>query len=286
MGWLGRVFALAMLCLGPMVGGALAQEATPQRYTAEVARRLAAKMPDAKVTVIGEFELSVKEASGRERGVNLRNRYSDYRSKRTTLDKIVDGYYAALNESSSQGAAAPAHKRIVPVIKNHAWLADNERSLRARGMTARFLFDEFNEELVIVYALDEANRTRYLMANERLPVERKDLRRLAVQNLGDILPDVQMRQLEGVVLLKAGGDYEASLLLFDGIWRDGPVKVDGDIIVAVPAKDVLLVTGSNNREGIETLRVVAAKLKAESRYEITDTLFVYRDGRFVKFAGQ
>ena len=64
-----------------------------------------------------------------------------------------------------------------------------------------------------------------------------------------------------------------------------PVKVDGDIIVAVPSKDVLLVTGSNNRKGIETLRVLAAKLKAESRYEITDTLFVYRDGRFTRFAG-
>ena len=47
-------------------------------------------------------------------------------------------------------------------------------------------------------------------------------------------------------MLKAGGDYEASLLLFDDIWRDGQVKVDGDIVVAVPAKDVLLVTGSNN----------------------------------------
>jgi uncharacterized protein YtpQ (UPF0354 family) len=268
-----------------MLGDAMAQKATPQRYTAEVARALAAKMPDAKVTVLGEFELSVKETNGRERGLNLRNRYSDYRSKRATLDKIVDGYYAALNEPSSQEAATPAYKRIVPVIKDRTWLADNERSLKARGVTASFLFDEFNDQLVIVYALDETNRMRYLMANERLPVERKDLRRLAVQNLGDILPDVQMRQLEGVILLKAGGDYEASLLLFDGIWRDGPVKVDGDIIVAVPSKDVLLVTGSNNRKGIETLRVLAAKLKAESRYEITDTLFVYRDGRFTRFAG-
>jgi uncharacterized protein YtpQ (UPF0354 family) len=242
-------------------------------------------MPDSKVEVIDELELSIKGANGRERRLNLRNLYSDYKNNPATLDAIVDGYYAALNKPSSQGAATLDRARIVPVIKDRAWLADNERDLKARGITARFLFDEFNEELVIVYALDEANRTRYLMANEQIGVARKDLRKLAVQNLGDILPNVQMRQADGVVLLKAGGDYEASLLLFDGIWRNGPVRVDGDIVVAVPAKDVLLVTGSNNREGVAALRVLAAKLKAESRYQLTDTLFVYRDGRFTRFAG-
>lgn len=282
MGRLGTVLALAMLCLGPMLGDAMAQEATPQRYTAEVARGLAAKMPASKVEVVGELELSIKETNGRERRLNLRNLYGDYKNNPATLDAIVDSYYTALNKPASGGAAFD-HARIVPVIKDRAWLADNERGLKARGVTARFLFDDFNEELVIAYALDEGGRVRYLMANERIGVERKDLRRLAVQNLGDILPDVEMRQDEGVVLLKAGGDYEASLLLFDGIWRNGPVKVDGDIVVAVPAKDVLLVTGSNNRNGVAALRVLAAKLKAESRYQLTDTLFVYRDGRFTRF---
>ena len=33
-------------------------------------------------------------------------------------------------------------------------------------------------------------------------------------------------------------------------------------------------------------RELAAKYKAESRYDITDTLFVYRDGRFVRFTGK
>ena len=37
---------------------------------------------------------------------------------------------------------------------------------------------------------------------------------------------------------------------------------------------------------IAAVRELAAKYKAESRYEITDTLFVYRDGRFVKFTGK
>jgi uncharacterized protein YtpQ (UPF0354 family) len=54
-------------------------------------------------------------------------------------------------------------------------------------------------------------------------------------------------------------------------------------VVAVPARDVLLVTGSRNRTGLKKVRELAAKYVAEGRYELTDMLFVYRDGRFSKF---
>ena len=85
-----------------------------------------------------------------------------------------------------------------------------------------------------------------------------------------------------VLLIEAGGSYEASLLLADGIWSSGQITVDGDIVVAVPSRDALLVTGSRNRRGIARLRAMAAELAAGT-YALTPTLFVYRDGKFVRF---
>lgn len=288
MGRLGTVLALAMLCFGPMLGDAMAQEATPQRYTAEIARGLAAKMPDAKVTVLGEFELSVRRAEGRETRLQLRNRYNEYKTDPGRLGRIVADYHEGIEKPA---VATVDRARIVPVIKNRAWLAGNERSLAARGvksggMPAQFLSEDYNDELVILYAMDEEKRTRYLMADEQIGVARKDLRKLAVENLDRLLPSVQLAQAGDIAMMTANGDYEASLLLLDQIWRGGKVKVNGDIVVAVPAKDVLLITGSKSRKGIAAVRELAAKYKAESRYEITDTLFVYRDGRFVKFTGK
>ena len=52
--------------------------------------------------------------------------------------------------------------RIVPVVKDRQWLADNVRGLRDRGAEADFIYDDFNEELVVVYAEDTENRVRYL----------------------------------------------------------------------------------------------------------------------------
>ena len=70
------------------------------------------------------------------------------------------------------------------------------------------------------------------------------------------------------------------------IWRSGQIKVDGEIVAAIPAKDVLLVTGSRDRKGIAKLRALAAEFFGQSRYSLTETLFVYRNGQFVKFEGE
>ena len=72
----------------------------------------------------------------------------------------------------------------------------------------------------------------------------------------------------------------SSLLLLGDLWSRGQIKVDGDIVVAVPAKDALLVTGSRNAAGIARLRKFAADV-VDGAYGLTKTLFVYRGGKFV-----
>jgi len=61
------------------------------------------------------------------------------------------------------------------------------------------------------------------------------------------------------------------------------MKVDGDYVVAIPARDMLLVTGSNNPLAVQKIRSLAQKIRAESSYDLTSDLFVYRSGKFIKF---
>ena len=60
------------------------------------------------------------------------------------------------------------------------------------------------------------------------------------------------------------------------------IKVNGDVVVAVPAKDVILATGSRDCKNLKAMRQLASDL-AKGSYGLLDTLFVYRKGRFVKF---
>jgi uncharacterized protein YtpQ (UPF0354 family) len=204
------------------------------------------------------------------------------------LNEAVEAYVAAWSRPSgapSSATAALDRSRIVPVIKDRQWLADLHNTLKARGVDKPpdFIVDDFNDELIVVYAEDDPNRTRYL-TTEEVKMDRGELRALAVANLKRLLPKIEMRNHDNVFsLLSAGGDYEASLLLFDDIWSDGQIKVDGDIVVAVPARDVLLITGSKNRKGLKVVRAMAADMAAKQPHRLTDTLFVYRDGRFKRF---
>jgi uncharacterized protein YtpQ (UPF0354 family) len=123
---------------------------------------------------------------------------------------------------------------------------------------------------------------RYLMTTDDVG-DRAQLRDLALGNLNRMLPKIEMRQgADHIFLIEAGGNYEASLLLADGIWSSGQIAVDGDIVAAVPDRSALLVTGSRNRDGVARLRKMAAEL-AIGPYALTPSLFVYRDGKFVKF---
>ena len=76
---------------------------------------------------------------------------------------------------------------------------------------------------------------------------------------------------------------KASLLAVPDFWAKGEFNVDGEIVVAIPARDHLLITGSKNAAGLAKMREVAARVVQESPQRLTDTLFVLRDGRFVEF---
>jgi uncharacterized protein YtpQ (UPF0354 family) len=56
--------------------------------------------------------------------------------------------------------------------------------------------------------------------------------------------------------------------------------------VAIPAKDVLLVTGSRDRKGLKTVGELVGKFVAQQRYTVSDALFVFRNGRFARFGCQ
>ena len=195
-------------------------------YTAAMAEALAAKLTDRTVMVAGELELTVGRREGSQ-SVWLRNLYGEYRRDPSLFGEIVGVYVSALTETPGLVAEAdmPDTARIVPVIKDRQWLDDNVRGLRERGVDVDFIYDDLNDELVVVYAEDSENRVRYLMSNEDIGVRRDELRALAVANLERLLPKIEMNVDEdGFAWFSAGGDYEASLLLLDGIWTGGQLR--------------------------------------------------------------
>ena len=74
-------------------------------------------------------------------------------------------------------------------------------------------------------------------------------------------------------MLTAGGDYTASLLLFDDVWNTLSQSVEGDIVAAVPSRDVVLFTGARSTDGIEWIKRKAHEIHEGGDHVVSQTLF-------------
>lgn len=262
-----------------------AETLAPQAFTETFVQRLKAAWPDTKVSIKGNLVVQAEGPSGHTLDISLANLYPSYRSNPDRLNELIRDYVAKISppRGSSTASVALDRTRIIPVIKDRPWLDEARGNVRKKNPDhPDFAAEDFNKELVIVYALDDSKRMRFLTADELAGIERDSLRTLALENLIRIMPKIQMGTDGTLAMMMAGGDYEASLLLLDNIWTDGQIKVKGDIVVAIPTRGMLLVTGSQDRAGLKRMREIVAK-NADGPYRLTTALFVYRNGRFVKF---
>ena len=101
-----------------------------------------------------------------------------------------------------------------------------------------------------------------------------------------LLPKIEMRQgADGILLIEAGGDYEASLLLADDIWSSGQIQRSTATRRRGPARGcVVWSTGSRTTApASKNCGAIAAELAAGPLWAKAATLFVYRDGKFKVF---
>jgi uncharacterized protein YtpQ (UPF0354 family) len=264
-----------------LAGAVRAEVLSPQAFTEAFAAAVVKAEPSAKVTVIGELRTDTRNAKGETTTSDLRNAYSVYRLQPQDLDSILAKYAGVLVDSLRAGDAPPVDRaRIVPVIKTQRWLDGVRQEMTTPERQP--LTEPYNSELIVAYAEDRPTSIRYLNGHDDVG-DRAKLHDLALSNLHRLLAKIDLRPgADGIFVIEAGGDYEASLLLADNIWSSGQIQVKGDIVAAVPAKNALFVTGSRNRTGLKKLRAIAAEVAALP-YGLTPALFVYRGGKFVRF---
>ena len=259
---------------------------TPSQFTERFVKEARAGWPALGVTAEADLHLRITREDGEESTAFLDNAYQLYLQDPDAAGEVIRNYLQAFAEPA---VAEPNldRTRIVPVVKDRPWMTEVAASAEASGLEGRLehVFEDLNEDLVIVYAVDHPNRIRFLGPTElgKSGLQRSELRALAIDNLRRILPKPELTEGPLISLITAGGDYDASLLLFPEIWSGGSIQVDGDIVVAVPSRDVLLISGSENAAGMAKLRELATQTMLESPYRLTDRLFVFRDGGFRRF---
>ena len=241
---------------------------TPAEFTQAHAAAWRAKHPDVQVEILKDLELQVAGPAGTLQ-TSLQRSYEAYVQEPERLTGLVDRFVAGQAESLKRLSQKVATERIIAVIKTRKWLAERGGS---------WVHEDFSSDLVIVYGQDFPDTIRYLsppdLAAAGLTLE--SLRPLAVKNLLEIL-EIEHNRYECCRMLTAGGDYEASLILADSIWRQYQDEMKGSLVVAIPAPDLFLLTGSEETEGLALLKKTIAEQRESGRL-LTSRLFLYKDG--------
>jgi uncharacterized protein YtpQ (UPF0354 family) len=284
-----NAFRALLAAVGLSFGCSKATVLDPGKFTNEYARYLRQHLPDSTVEIVQDLELKVTPLGRPSSAVFLDNAYAEYRnSPKSKADIIKKFAGAALETVSNVDSSLVDRTRLVAVIKDRPWLKEIQQSLAARGAKKplEMVHEDLNSDLIILYAEDSAKNMRYITPSDlqKAHIDQSELRALAIENLKRIIPKIERHGANGLYMLAAGGDYEASLLLIDSIWIDMQNEVHGDVVVCIPTRDLLIVTGSDDFAGIEKVKQIAQKAWAEGSYKLTPKLFVYRAGKFSEFA--
>jgi len=284
-----RLFQILLAAVGLSSGCSRTDILTPREFTGEFAAALKKTSPGLTVAIVKNLELKVTSVDGRDSTSFLDNAYDVYTQDPTAKADVIRRFVAAGLETLGSIRDGVDRTRIVPVIKDRPWLEETRQALLSRGATEvpEHVYEDFSPDLIILYAEDSPKNIRYLRPKdlELAKIERSELRSLACENLKRLLPKIERHGTNGLYMVGAGGDYEASLLLLDSMWSDGQIDVKGDLVVAIPTRDLLLVTGSRDVQGIEKMKQMVKEASTSGSYRLTQKLFVHRNGKFDEFSG-
>ncbi|ANN68838.1 DUF1444 family protein [Bordetella bronchialis] len=211
---------------------------------------------------------------------SLGNAYAAYAKAPADLDAILAAHLDAAPAGAKPDAAS-RRAAILPVVKTRMWLTASTRQLQSAGAGdgERFVAEPLTQDLMTVYVEDRPDAMSYVAPDHLadLGLAREALPPLARENLRRLLPQLTIEGEDGCYGVRLDGNYDASLVFLTDEWRDR-VEIEGDPVVAIPAREELLVCGTKDRHGQNRIRNIAAHIMARSPYGLSAMLYVWRDG--------
>lgn len=154
------------------------------------------------------------------------------------------------------------------------------------GDPAAPVFDEFTAELAVAYSFGPPYGQRLVswLDLDKLGLSRRELRSRATENINGMLETVRVHRDPPALVLYFDG-IESSLLLADSLWLELAARVPGELVVGVPARDVVVVTGSQSRQGLEKAKSAVERVFfAGDQHLLSRQLLVRRDGYWQAFS--
>jgi uncharacterized protein YtpQ (UPF0354 family) len=154
-----------------------------------------------------------------------------------------------------------------------------------RAYDGRYVLDTYVDELAVGYTVGPPYGAGLVTWNDldRFEISRRALRRHAAANLDAMVDDVRIHGQPPALMLSFAG-LESSVVLAEGFWEDLAEAVPGELVIGVPARDVVIITGSQSPSGMaKARRAVDRVFFAGGAHLLVRDLLVRRGGAWVAY---
>ena len=138
------------------------------------------------------------------------------------------------------------------------------------------VYQEWLGGLAIFYAVDEGSHFN-LILNRDMPANftTDELHEIAVENLNRDIEFKFNETVFGGYGLISGGDHEAGAICLDGIWHWCAEQLKDNLVVAVAAKDMVLMVPASDKDKINELKKFVDKLFEDGERLLTKQFFLF-----------
>ncbi|MBS4216778.1 DUF1444 domain-containing protein [Bacillus sp. FJAT-49711] len=199
-----------------------------------------------------------------------------HEQKDKAIDEVVYYVEEALEVMGKQQTVAGSEKKIYPVIRSTSFPLETSDGIS-------FITDDHTAETRIYYALDLGNT--YRMLDEKL-IEKEGLnpqkiREIARFNVRSLSTQMKKDSLAGndFYFLNTNDGYDASRILNEKFLQEKVETIEGEMVVAVPHQDVLIIGDIRNGTGYDILAELTMSFFTSGTVPITALSFIYENGK-------
>lgn len=190
------------------------------------------------------------------------------------IDELEDHVLEALKIMNEEHQLAGMEKHIYPVIRATSFPTKTNAGIK-------LVTKDHTAETRIYYALDLGKSYR-LIDEEMLKQEKwteERINEIATFNMRSLSNDYKKDTVadNDFYFVAAQDGYDASRILNEAFLEKIKAKSEGELAVAVPHQDVLIIADIRNKTGYDILAQMTMKFFAEGRIPITSLPFIYED---------
>lgn len=225
-----------------------------------------------------EFRIEWKE-SKKGMTVKLPQVIAKYNARgEEAIDELVDHITEALTIMNQEPTLKGMEKHIFPVIRSTSFptKTNSGKILVTKDHTA---------ETRIFYALDLGKSYR-LIDEEMIEKEgwtKERIHENGLFNLRSLGTDYKVDQVRenDFYFIATQDGYDASRILNEAFLEEMKAKCEGEMAVAVPHQDVLIIADIVNDTGYDVLAQMTMKFFAEGRIPITSLALIYEEKKLM-----